>query len=109
MLGAGHTVVYNALALLVFLGFKEIHIFGQDFCYLDYRRYAWQELSYDELSEKGPVLYESIKGKSVLTDDILLRSLDAVKRLIRDHSEIQFIIHGDGLLKDRGLSNLRSV
>jgi len=106
MLGAGITVAYSALGILKYLGYTKVNIFGLDFSYINYKKYAWQEFSYEELKNSGLELVETSKRNPVLTDVTLLKSLESCKSIIKNNPDIKYLVYGDNLLYDDNMENL---
>lgn len=98
MLGAGTSVAYSAITVALYMGFKEIDLWGIDFCYTKNQRYAFQEYSYDDLIRHRPILEKDARGNAVLTDMTLKSTLGGIKKLIMSRSDVKFRVHGNGLL-----------
>lgn len=106
-LGAGYTVGYSAIACAIYMGYKNIHIHGLDFCYLNNQKYYKQSLDIGMIRESTD-LVPTRKGGVVLTDRIMIKSKNQVLKLIEENSEINFFVYGDGLIFNDKLKNLHN-
>lgn len=108
MIGAGLTVIYNGLAVMHYMGYREIHLYGCDFAYINNRRYAWQNYDYEDLIKMNPYLTKSISGSPVFTDSTLAKSIDCCRKFVEACSETGFVVHGDGLFTKEYNKNIRN-
>jgi spore maturation protein CgeB len=108
VLGAGLTVGYSAIACAVYMGFKEIEIYGLDFCFLKGQKYAFHKEFPDDVSRShGYMIMKDSANRIVLTTSVMVDSRNSVLQLMKITSDVQFIVHGGGILYQEELSNLR--
>jgi hypothetical protein len=101
------TVGYSAIAIALYLGFKEIDIYGLDLCYLDGYRYAYQRMDLGDL-RKQLVATENVKKELVLTDNTMLKTKEGILDLIKRNPDVTFKVYGRGILYCESLENLKN-
>lgn len=105
----GTTVVYTALEVLKYLGYESILLAGFDFSYTDNMKYIDTPLQYENLSNNGYVLTESIGGGVVLSDNVLMDSLERVVGFMENNPSMEFLYTGRSLLGSKNIPNLLHV
>ena len=108
-IGAGFTVAYTAMALMVEMGYSVVELFGFDFCYLGNKRYAYEEHTYEDITDIDMTLMKTAENKYALTDNVMMKTLECCTKLVRDNPEIRFNVYGDGLFYNEELENLRTI
>jgi spore maturation protein CgeB len=103
----GCTVGYSAIAIALYLGFKEIEIYGLDLCYLDGYRYAFMQLKLED-AKRQLIATENMDKKLVLTDDVMLKTKEGILDLIKRNPDVTFKVYGRGILYCESLGNLKN-
>lgn len=92
----GSTVLFRAVPLLRMLGFRKFHLYGCDSCIMDGQHHAYAQPENDG----ADVISVSVSGGRVFKCNAWMCAqgqefIDIIKFM---GDEIEFIIHGDGLL-----------
>jgi len=101
------TVGYSTIAIALYLGFKEIEIYGLDLCYLDGYKYAYSRLKLED-AKRQLVTAENIKKELVLTDSVMLKTKEGILDLIKTNPDVTFKVYGRGILYCESLDNLKN-
>ena len=101
------TVGYSAIQIAMYLGLKEICIYGLDLCYLDMKKYAFEKLNLKNCS-RDMTYTENMLGEAVLTDKVMLKTKEGILELIKRNPDIMFRVYGRGILYCESLSNLKN-
>lgn len=101
------TVGYSAIAIALYLGFKEIEIYGLDLCYLDGYKYAYEPLKLED-ARKQLIATENVKKRLVLTDNIMLKTKEGILDLVKRNPDVTFKVYGGGILYCESLENLKN-
>lgn len=101
------TVGYSAIAIAIYLGFKEIEIYGLDLCYLGGYKYAFNPLRLED-ANRQLIATENLRKELVLTDSVMSRTKDGILNLIKTNPDVTFKVYGGGILYCESLGNLKN-
>jgi hypothetical protein len=101
------TVGYSAIAIAIYLGFKEIEIYGLDLCYLNGYKYAFSPLRLED-ANRQLIATENLRKELVLTDSVMSRTKDGILDLIKTNPDVTFKVYGGGILYCESLGNLKN-